>query len=98
MIHREIRTNPCVSDILSCVSDPVFQEQCKGIIVRLGRTVKAILRPTHCVVFLIPRFDLLIALSHMNDITDLEVLLLLFTEGSLLLIERGMCYIAHNGL
>ena len=98
MKYREFRADACVLDVLVRVAYPVFQEQFKGIIVRTGKPVKAILRPTHCVVFLIPRFDLLIALSHMNDITDLEVLLLLFTEGSLLLIERGMCYIAHNDL
>ena len=55
-----------------------------GIIVRTGGPVKAILRPTHCVVFLIPLFDLLIAPSSMNDITALEAHPPLIYRGKLI--------------
>jgi hypothetical protein len=72
MIHRVFRANLCVTDGLFCVSDSVFQEQCKGIIVRIGKAVKTILRPALLTFFSITQFDLLPSLSRIVGITDLD--------------------------
>lgn len=50
MISREVRADRWVSGALFFLSDPVFQEQFKGIIVRMGGSVKAILLwiPSRC--------------------------------------------------
>jgi len=42
MIYEEDRVDKCASHVLLLTSDPVFKEQIKGIIVRIGEAVKVI--------------------------------------------------------
>ena len=44
MIYEEDRADQCASHVLLLTSDPVFKEQIKGIIVRIGGAVKVISR------------------------------------------------------
>jgi len=47
MIYEEDGADQCGSHVLLLTSNPVFKEQIKGIIVRIGRAVKVI----SCVIY-----------------------------------------------